>query len=112
MALGALAAFVVGTPAALAHGASDFWSDLPGIGTDFFTVISTVFGDLSLSVASFFVAIFVGWIWGVGKATRRDRNRAATSFTIRRLWSFLIRYVAPITIFIIFARVIWTLVAG
>ncbi len=111
VALGALAAFIVGTPAALAHGASDFWSDLPGIGTDFFTVISTVFGDLSLSVASFFVAIFVGWIWGVGKATR-EIETGGNVFTIRRLWSFLIRYVAPITIFIIFARVIWTLVAG
>jgi NSS family neurotransmitter:Na+ symporter len=109
--IGATAAFVVGTPAAMAHGASDFWSSLPGLGTDFFTVISTVFGDLSLSVGSFFIAIFAGWIWGVGNATREIES-GGTVFTIRRLWSFLIRFVAPITILIIFARVIWTLVTN
>jgi len=109
--VGAIAAFVVGTPAALAHGASDFWSSLPGIGTDFFTVISTVFGDLSLSVGSFFVAIFVGWVWGVGNASREIQS-GGTAFKIRRLWTFLIRYVAPITILIIFARVIWVLVTS
>jgi NSS family neurotransmitter:Na+ symporter len=109
--IGAIAAFVVGTPAAMAHGASDFWSSLPGLGTDFFTVISTVFGDLSLSVGSFFIAIFAGWIWGVSNATREIES-GGTVFTIRRLWAFLIRFVAPITIFIIFARVIWTLVTN
>ncbi len=109
--VGAIAAFVVGTPAALAHGASDFWSSLPGIGTDFFTVISTVFGDLSLSVGSFFVAIFVGWVWGVGNASREIES-GGTVFKIRRLWTFLIRFVAPITILIIFAWTIWVLVTS
>lgn len=109
--LAAILAFLVGTPAALAHGASAFWSTLPGIGTDFFTVISTAFGDISLSVGAFFIAVFAGWIWGVGRATSEIES-GGNVFFIRRPWSFLIRYVAPLTIFIIFARVIWTIVSG
>jgi NSS family neurotransmitter:Na+ symporter len=101
-----IAAFIVGTPAALAHGASEFWTSLPGIGTDFFTVISTAFGEISLSVGAFFIAIFAGWVWGVGKVTNEIES-GGNVFYFKRLWRFLIRYVAPITIFIIFANVLW-----
>jgi NSS family neurotransmitter:Na+ symporter len=101
-----IAAFVVGTPAALASGASEFWTSLPGIGTDFFTVISTAFGEISLSVGAFFIAIFAGWVWGVGKVTDEVESNGNV-FYFKRLWRFLIRYVAPITIFIIFANVLW-----
>jgi NSS family neurotransmitter:Na+ symporter len=101
-----IAAFVVGTPAALAHGASEFWTSLPGIGTDFFTVISTAFGEISLSVGAFFIAIFAGWVWGVGKVTN-EIELGGNVFYFKRLWRFLIRYVAPITIFAIFANVLW-----
>jgi NSS family neurotransmitter:Na+ symporter len=102
-----VAAFVVGTPAALASGASEFWTSLPGLGTDFFTLISTAFGEISLSVGAFFIAIFAGWVWGVNKVTKEIES-SGNVFSIRWLWSFLIRYVAPITIFIIFANVIWS----
>jgi NSS family neurotransmitter:Na+ symporter len=101
-----IAAFVVGTPAALASGASEFWTSLPGIGTDFFTVISTAFGEISLSVGAFFIAIFAGWVWGVGKVTNEIES-GGNVFYGKRVWRFLIRYVAPITIFIIFANVLW-----
>jgi NSS family neurotransmitter:Na+ symporter len=99
--------WLIGTPAALAYGASEFWSSLPGIGTDFFTLISTVFGDISLSVGAFFIAIFAGWVWGVNKATSEIESEGNV-FTIKRIWGFLIRFVAPITILIVFAHVIWT----
>jgi NSS family neurotransmitter:Na+ symporter len=103
----AVVAYVIGTPAAMASGASEFWTNLPGIGTDFFTIMSTAFGDVSLSIGAFFVAIFVGWHWGVGRAADEIESNG-NSFAIKRIWGFLIRYVAPITIFIVFAHVIWT----
>ncbi len=98
-------AFVMGMPAALAHGASDFLSRLPLIGTDFFTAISTVFGDISLSIGSLFIAIFAAWIWGVKQAAQEIESEGIV-FRIRRFWGFLIRYVAPVTILIIFINVI------
>jgi NSS family neurotransmitter:Na+ symporter len=104
-------AYLIGTPAALAHGASEFWSSLPLIGTDYFTVISTAFGDISLSIGSFFIALFVGWIWGVSKATNEIESHGNV-FAVKRIWGFLIRYLAPITIVIIFANLIRTTFFG
>lgn len=103
----AAVAYVIGTPAAMAHGASEFWTHLPGIDTDFFTIMSTAFGDVSLSIGAFFVAVFAGWYWGVDKAAGEIESHD-TRFAVKKIWGFLIRYVAPITIFIVFARVIWT----
>jgi len=104
----AFIAWMIGTPAALAHGASDFWSKLPGLGIDFFTIISTAFGDISLSVGAFFIAIFVSFVWGVNKASAEIETEN-NKFAIKKLWRFLIKYIAPVTIFIIFLNVIWTL---
>ncbi|MFC1553901.1 sodium-dependent transporter [candidate division KSB1 bacterium] len=99
-------AWLIGTPAALSSGASEFWSSLPGIGLSFFDIISTAFGDISLSIGAFFIAIFVAWKWGVDKASEEIESDGNT-FKIKAVWGFLIRYVAPITIFIVFANVIW-----
>jgi len=98
-------AFLLGIPAGLAFGASAFFSNLPGLHTDFFTVVSTVFGDVSLSVGCFFVAVFLAWVWGVPKALAEIRTGGHT-FRLAPVWAFLIRYVAPISILIVFANVL------
>ncbi len=98
-------AFVLGMPAALAHGASGVWSSLPGRGTDFFTIVSTLFGDISLSVGSFFIAIFVGWVWGARKGVGEIES-ATTRFRLAPAWSFLIRWVAPAAILIVLTNVL------
>jgi len=103
----AVIAFIIGTPAAWAHGASDFWSKLPGIDIDFFTIISTAFGDISLSIGAFFIAIFVAWKFGVNRASEEILSEG-NSFKIEKYWKFLIKYIAPITIFLIFANVMRT----
>jgi NSS family neurotransmitter:Na+ symporter len=107
----ALVSFLIGTPAAQAHGASAFWSNLPLLGTDFFTLISTVFGDISLSIGAFFIAVFAGWVWGTRKAVG-EITLEGNTFRLAGLWSFLIRYVAPVTIAIIFVNVIWSIIKG
>jgi NSS family neurotransmitter:Na+ symporter len=103
----AFIAWLIGTPAALSQGASDFFSRLPGTTLSFFDLISTLFGDISLSIGSFFIAIFVGWLWGVRRATREIESEGSL-FRIRRLWGFLIKYVAPITIWIVFVYSVWS----
>jgi NSS family neurotransmitter:Na+ symporter len=103
----AFIAWLIGTPAALSQGASDFFSRLPGTALSFFDLISTLFGDISLSIGAFFIAIFVGWMWGVDRAAEEVESEG-TIFKIRQLWSFLIRYVAPTTIFIVFVYSVWS----
>jgi NSS family neurotransmitter:Na+ symporter len=92
--------FVLGIPAGLAFGANGFLTRI-----DFFTIVSTVFGDISLSVGCLFVAIFLAWVWGTRKGVA-EIEASGTRFRLAPLWSFLIRYVAPISILIVFANVI------
>ncbi|HSK08324.1 MAG TPA: sodium-dependent transporter [Vicinamibacterales bacterium] len=98
-------AFVLGIPAGLAFGANTFLTHLPAIGTDYFTVVSTLFGDISLSVGCFFIALFLGWVWGVPQALAEIRA-GGQRFRLAPVWAFLIRYVAPISILAVFANVL------
>lgn len=100
-------AWLIGTPAALSYGANDFLTQLPAIGVSFFDVISTAFGDISLSIGAFFIALFIAWIWGVKKASDEIELKG-NSFVIRGIWSFLIKYIAPIIILIVFFYTIWS----
>ena len=100
-------AWLIGTPAALSQGASEFFTQLPGTTLSFFDLISTLFGDISLSIGAFFVAVFIGWIWGSRNAVSEVESEG-NSFRIKRLWGFLIRYVAPITILIVFVYSVWS----
>ncbi|RPJ70799.1 MAG: sodium-dependent transporter [Acidobacteria bacterium] len=92
--------FVLGIPAGLSFGANDFLTRM-----DFFTIVSTAFGDISLSIGCLFVALFLGWVWGVRKGVA-EIEAGGTRFRLAPLWSFLLRYVAPISILIVFANVI------
>lgn len=102
----AFVAWVIGTPAALSQGASDFFTSLPGLHSSFFDVISSIFGDISLSVGSFFIAVFVAWFWGVSKALKEIESKGE-KFALGGTWKFLVKYVAPVTILIVFVYSVW-----
>lgn len=75
-------AFLAGVPAALSG--------------DFLGWMNTIFGQYSLIIGSLGVAAFVGWKWGAAKvnAEIREGNPSYKGQT----YSFMIRFVAPISI--------------
>jgi len=103
----AFVAWLIGTPAALSSGASEFFTSMPLLETSFFDVVSTLFGDISLSVGSFFIALFVAWIWGVSRAVREIESEG-NRFRFGPTWAFLIKFVAPTTITIVFVYTVWS----
>ncbi len=102
----AVVAWVIGTPAALSQGASSFLTSLPVLSASFFDIISTLFGDISLSIGSFFIALFIAWKWDLELAAKELRHNG--SFAVESAWKFCISYVSPVIILIIFAFTIWT----
>ncbi len=102
----AFVAWVIGTPAALSQGASSFLTSLPILSASFFDIISTLFGDISLSIGSFFIAIFIAWKWDLDLAVKELRHNG--KFGIENAWKFCIRYVSPVIILVIFVFTIWT----
>lgn len=101
-----LIAWVIGTPAALSHGASSLLTSLPILATSFFDVISTLFGDISLSIGAFFIAVFVAWKWDLDLAAEEMRHNGR--FEIETAWKFCIKYVSPVIILMIFIFTLWT----
>ena len=92
-----ITAFVLGIPSALANGAVDWLTELPGVGMDFLSFLFLVFGQYALVVGALFISIFAGYVWGVnavGEEVRANDGR----FPLGRTWSFLIRFLCPIAI--------------
>jgi NSS family neurotransmitter:Na+ symporter len=93
-------AFLVGIPSALANGAVDWLTNVPGVGMDFLTLLFTIFGSFALIVGAFFISLFVGWKWGVTAAG--DEARASDGrFRLEGIWRVLIRFVCPTALLII-----------
>ena len=89
--------FVLAIPSALANGAVTFLSSLPGLRTDFLSIMATVWNDFALPIGGLLTAVFVGHVWRVDEALTEllaDRAR----FPGAALWGFLIRWVCPVAI--------------
>lgn len=99
-------AWLIGIPAALSQGASKLLTTLPVLSASFFDVISTLFGDISLSIGSFFIAVFIAWKWDLDLAAEEMMHNGR--FSIEKAWKFCIKYVSPVIILIIFIFTLWT----
>jgi len=92
-------ALLIGIPSALSQGALPALGKLPLFNIDFFGLWNLVWGNLSLSVGAFFIAIFVGYIWKSRKAV--EEIRQGSRFMLAPVWSFLIKFVSPVLILLI-----------
>lgn len=102
-----LVAFVLGIPSALSLGASSVLTKLVSENFGFLDLMNAIFGNYSLSIGAFFIAVFAGYQWGT-TAVAREIQAEGSVFYFRRLWIFLIRFICPIAIFIILAYIAWT----
>jgi NSS family neurotransmitter:Na+ symporter len=91
---------VLAIPSALATGANATLSNLPGLGTDFLSLMIVVWNNWALPIGGLLIAVFVGWVWGTKNAlaelTAGDQRMPAAG-----LWVVLIRYVCPLAILFI-----------
>ena len=94
------ATFALAVPSALATGASSFFSELPGVGMDFQSLMITVWNDFALPIGGLITAIFVGYVWRIDSALEELLAEQAW-FPNTRLWGWMVRYVCPVAIFVI-----------
>lgn len=104
--MGALT-FIIGIPSALALGANSFFSSFISENFGFLDFMNALFGNYSLSIGAFFIAVFAGYKWGV-KAITDEIKKDGNIFYFQRIWAFLIRFICPIAIFAILAYIAWT----
>jgi NSS family neurotransmitter:Na+ symporter len=99
--VGALA-FVIGLPSALSQGANETLSTVSLLGnTSFLFITDFLWGNLSLAVGALLLCIFVGWVWGIGKASDELCQGSAIGRGMVFVWGLFIRWICPIVILVV-----------
>ncbi|RMI15381.1 MAG: sodium-dependent transporter [Calditrichaeota bacterium] len=109
--IGGGVAFLLSLPSALSQGAVPALGNVGGM--DFLSLMSYLWGDISLALGGLLLCIFVAWVWGISKAAEEIQRGSAffqarplgLPFTNAQLWGFFIRYICPVFIFIVLLNV-------
>jgi len=96
----AIAIFLVGIPASLSNGPWSHIAIFKGMG--FFDTYDYITSYIFLPIGGFMSCILIGWLWGTDNALAEITNQGRIPFRYANAWSFLIKYVVPIAIAVIF----------
>ncbi len=99
--------FLLAVPSALSQGAVDAFGSGGLFSWDFLTLNNNLWGNYSLSLGAILISVFVGWKWGVPNALA-SLEASGDRLPAAGLWSFLIRYVCPVVIFILLIFIVAT----
>lgn len=92
--------FLLGVPCSLGLGV---WSNIKIIGgRDILDSLDFVASNIFLPLGGFLMLIFIGWFWGTDKAIKAGNEGAKGGITLGSGYAFLVKYVAPIALVIVF----------
>jgi neurotransmitter:Na+ symporter, NSS family len=90
--------FVIGIPSGLSFG---LLADSQLFGMTFFDHVDNISSNYLLPLGGMLTAIFVGWVWGTQEA-HKEIERHETTFHWAGYWEFVVRYIAPVAVAIVF----------
>ena len=94
------AIFAFGIPSGLSFG---IMADVKLLGMNFFDHIDNIASNYFLPLGGMLTAIFVGWVWGTKNAHEEiEKYENKFSFPWSQCWEFLIRYITPVAVGIVF----------
>lgn len=78
------------------------WSDVKIFGMGFFDLFDFLVAKFMMPIGSFLMCLFVGWV--VDETVVKDEltNKGTVAIRIYPVWRFVVRYIAPVLIFLIF----------
>ncbi len=71
-------------------------------GKNFFDLLDFLTSNILLPLGGLMMCIFIGWVWGVDKAAEEIKQGGKFAFKLAAFWGFLVKYVAPIAVGIVF----------
>lgn len=93
---------LLGVPSALSFSPN---TSVDIFGFTFFGITEFISSNLMLPIGGFFIAIFVGWIWGFDKVTEYVKEGSEKLFErfpwMIKGWKIVLRFIAPILIIIV-----------
>jgi NSS family neurotransmitter:Na+ symporter len=100
--------FLFGIPSGLSQGAVPFLSDMSWLVGDqifgeapaFLDILDFIWGNISLALGALLISVFVGWVWGTGRAVEELQQGDEDLFTgtFVSTWIFFLKYVCPVVI--------------
>ena len=80
-----------------------FWSSVEGDTWTFFDVLDKLTSNIMLPLGGLVIAIFSVWVLSTSAAKKELAIQSETGF---KLWQFLVRFVTPIAVIVVFLNVI------
>ncbi|MCW8956384.1 MAG: sodium-dependent transporter, partial [Gammaproteobacteria bacterium] len=80
----------------------NLWSDYKLFGRNFFNTLDYLTANIMLPLGGLFIAIFAGWVMREA-SSKHELNTTSRGFNI---WLFLVRYITPVAVLIVFLNVI------
>ena len=78
------------------------WSDIKIFDKNFFDLFDYLTANLMLPLGGLFIAVFAGWVM----KTQHTQEELALSEQHYGIWKFLISYIAPAAVFLVFVHVL------
>ena len=60
-----------------------------------------IWGNLSLAIGAMLLSIFVGWVWGIGKASEELSEGSAVGSRFVAVWGTFLRWICPLLILLV-----------
>lgn len=92
-------AYALGVTVSLGFG---LWGDVKLLGKGIFDLFDYFGSNISLPVGGFATAILIGWFWNKKEALNEASNEGLVAKKLLPIWFFIIKYIAPIVILLIF----------
>lgn len=91
--------FLLGIPSSLAQGVL---SNFTIFGLDFLSAMDFLASYILMPFGAFMMTLFLVRVLGLDEAIKEATNDGTIPFKIKELWSFLVKYVVPIIIILVF----------
>ena len=91
--------FLLGIPSSLAQGVL---SNFTIFGLDFLSAMDFLASYILMPFGAFMMTLFLVRVLGLDEAIKEATNEGTIPFKIKVLWSFLVKYVVPIIIILVF----------
>lgn len=93
---------VLGITGAISSLSNGILSEMLIFGMTFFEFMSFLSDKIIMPVGGLMMCLLVGYVWGIPAAVNEIENGGKLHFKGKRLFSFIIRYVSPALIIIVF----------
>ncbi|SDK11637.1 sodium-dependent transporter [Natronincola ferrireducens] len=91
--------FLLSIPSALSFGAL---SGVTVFGKTFFDLFDFITSNIFLPLGGLLVCLFAAWVWGAKNVAKEVTSNGIFEFKWEKLYSFTLKYIAPIAILLIF----------